>query len=147
MASGIDSSRWSRIALRTSSCVYSVQPHTGLLLGRHRLVGAADHGGEDLLDQAGARAAGRRRPWCACAPRSSVNSPFSLIALTMLTFFTPLQPHTSKSSGSSAARLLPSWPALPVLRLAEHQLVAQRLHAASSSRISWKYQPESAVSP
>ena len=53
-------SLWSRIALRTSACVRSVQPQSGFLLGRRRVIGAGD-AHQDLLDETGARAARARR--------------------------------------------------------------------------------------
>ena len=77
---------------------------------------------------------------------SSVNRPFSLIALQIVPLLTPLQPQTSALSAIAAARLLPSWPVSP--RCCSPNISWSRMSATfRPSRSSLKYQLPSAVSP
>jgi hypothetical protein len=77
---------------------------------------------------------------------SSVNRPFSLIALTMVPLHTPLQPHTSALSGIAGGLALALVADVAQVVLAEHQVVAD-VGMSCLSLSSWKYQAPSAVSP
>ncbi|MNE10211.1 hypothetical protein D3C80_1029140 [compost metagenome] len=77
---------------------------------------------------------------------STLNRPFSWMALTMVPLHTPLQPHTSMSSGMFAVLCWPWWPTSPMvfspnIRWSRISLMLAR------SRTWRKYQPPSAVSP
>ncbi|EXI73700.1 MAG: hypothetical protein AW07_02386 [Candidatus Accumulibacter sp. SK-11] len=77
---------------------------------------------------------------------SSVNRPFSLIALQIVPLVTPLQPQTSASSGITAALLWPSWPLSPMLSSPNISL-SRMSPMGRPARSSLKYQLPSAVSP
>ncbi|MCY1364462.1 hypothetical protein D9M69_512640 [compost metagenome] len=77
---------------------------------------------------------------------SSVNRPFSLMALQMVPLFTPLQPQTSSESAMAAALLWPWWPASP--RWLSPNISLSRMSlTVRPSRSSLKYQLPSTVSP
>ena len=62
---------------------------------------------------------------------SSVNRPFSLIALMIVPLLTPLQPHTSALVGHQGRLALALVAAVAELRLAENQMVANVVNVAS----------------
>ena len=123
--------------------LWSVHPQTGLLSDAVGVVGAADGGGEDLFDQAGAGAAGRRRLGVLLDVVEG-EQPLSLMALTMV----PLHAVAATDLGTCrawAALFWPWWPASPVW-FCRTSVVAE-LGDALASFSSWKYQEPSAVSP
>ncbi len=77
---------------------------------------------------------------------SSVNKPFSLMALQIVPLVTPLQPHTSSLSAIAAALLWPWWPVSPRL-LSPNISLSRMSFTARPSRSSLKYQLPSTVSP
>ena len=138
--------RWClKIASRTTLCECSVQAHTGLSLALTAWYApptvdariCSTRPVQDPQDDAA----------LVCfLTSSSVNSPFSLIALTMVPLHTPLQPHTSAVSGMLAARFSPLWPASPSLFWPNIRW--SRISATLwRSFINWKYHEPSAVSP
>ena len=77
---------------------------------------------------------------------SSVNRPFSLMALQIVPLVTPLQPQTSSLSAIAAALLWPWWPTSPML-LSPNISLSRMSLTLRPSRSSLKYQLPSTVSP
>ena len=130
---------------RTSPCDAVGAAANRLVVGVGRLAGAADGGGEDLLDQAGAGAAGARCLGVLACTSSRVKRPCSWIALTMVPLHTPLQPHTSALSGIDEREVVAPWPGVAEVA-AEQQVVADLGDVLASLSI-WKYHAPSLVSP
>src|SRR3954470_9150300 len=77
---------------------------------------------------------------------SSVNRPFSLMALQIVPLLTPLQPHTSSVSAIAAALLWPSCPVSPMFDSPNISL-SRMSDTLRPSRSSLKYHEPSTVSP